>query len=116
MLVDVSVPEIVQDSLTYETEAALPAGSRVIVEVHNSLYAGIVLGVSLRKVFDLKPIVGVIDDCMKVDPDLWDLVKWSSHVCLCGMSASLRATLPRNFWMGEELEAPPKISKYDWPG
>ena len=112
MLVDVSVPEMVLDSLTYETETALPPGVRVIVEVQKSLHVGIVLGESEREVPDLKPIAGVIDDCMKIDPDLWDLAKWSSRVCMCGMSASVRAVLPRNFWLGEKLEAPPQNANH----
>ncbi|MBQ7154469.1 MAG: hypothetical protein IJR85_02800 [Synergistaceae bacterium] len=108
MLVDVAVPEMALDDLTYSTGAEIPEGVRVIVEVQKSLHAGIVLGPSEREVGDEKPIAGVIDERMMIDPDLWDLARWSANVCMCGISVSLRAVLPRKFWMGEKLEAPPE--------
>ena len=111
MLIDVAVPEMAVDVLTYEAEADLPEGSRVIVEVQNSLHAGLVLARSERETVSTKPIAGVIDARMMFDPDLWDLAVWCGEVSLRGINTALRYVLPRSLWMGEKLDAPPDLDE-----
>ncbi len=111
MLVDVSVPEVGIDSLTYESDTELRAGTRVIVEVVRTKYTGFVLGQSKAKLppnVTVKPIEGVIDDSMVISPDVWDLAVWSSRVIMCGMSKALKAALPSAFYTGEKVNPPPE--------
>ena len=44
-----------------------------------------------------------------IDPDIWDMALWAGKVSMCGVSAALRAILPRPVIEGEELKAPPLI-------
>ena len=111
MLVDVSVPEVGIDSLTYEADTELQAGTRVIVEVVRTKYTGFVLGQSEAKLplhVKVKPIEGVIDDVPIIGADIWDLAVWSSRVSMCGMSTALRAAFPSAFYTGEKVNPPPE--------
>ncbi|MBQ6418987.1 MAG: hypothetical protein IJJ91_09970, partial [Synergistaceae bacterium] len=111
MLVDVSVPEVGIDSLTYEADTELQAGTRVIVEVVRKKYTGFVLGQSEAKLplhVKVKPIEGVIDDVPIIGADIWDLAVWSSRVSMCGMSTALRAAFPSAFYTGEKVNPPPE--------
>ena len=79
MLVDISVPELGIDSLTYEADTELQAGTRVIVEVVRTKHTGFVLGQSKAKLpphVKVKHIEGVIDDSHVISPDVWDLAVW----------------------------------------
>ncbi|MBQ7544840.1 MAG: hypothetical protein IJT02_07855 [Synergistaceae bacterium] len=113
MLIDVAVPEMALPPLTYSTDTDIPEGARVIVEVQRSLHAGFVLGETQRDVGDaeIKPVAGIIDDRLMTDPDIWDLAKWAGKVCLCGMNTALRFLLPKIFWTGERVEAPPYLAE-----
>ena len=76
MLVDVAVPEIGMDALTYEAGTELQAGTRVIVEVVRTRHAGFVLGETRKGLphgVKAKTVEGVIDDEPVVDADIWDL-------------------------------------------
>lgn len=112
MLVDVSVPELSIDSLTYETDSELEPGSRVIVDVRRTKHAGFILGESHSKLpanVKAKHIEGVIDDKRVIDSDIWELVTWAGKITMCGMSKALRASLPLQVLTGENLLPPPKV-------
>lgn len=111
MLVDISVPEIGIDALTYESGTELQAGMRVIVEVVRTKRAGFVLGESLRELpagVEAKTVEGVIDDKPIVGCDIWDLAMWSERVSMCGMSNALKAAFPLPFYTGEKVNPPPE--------
>ena len=111
MLVDVSIPKIGIDSLTYETDTRLETGVRVIVEVLRTKYAGFVLGESRKNLppgVKAKPVEGVIDERRIVDRDIWELAMWAGKITMCGMSKALRASLPVQLLTGEKLLPPPK--------
>lgn len=112
MLVDVSIPQIGIDSLTYETDSELEAGARVIVEVVRTKYAGFVLGESRKNLprgVKAKPVAGVIDEQRVIDRDIWELAEWAGKITMCGMSKALRASLPLQILTGEKLLPPPNV-------
>ena len=111
MLVDVSVPEVGIDSLTYDADTELQAGTRVIVEIVRTKHAGFVLGQTKAKLppnVKVKPIEGVIDDSLVIGADIWDLAMWSARVSMCGTSTALKAALPSPFYTGEKVNPPPE--------
>ena len=111
MLVDVAVPEIGIDALTYETDSDIDAGARVIVDVRKTKYAGFILGESLKKLprgVKAKPVEGIIDSVMSVDRDIWDLSRWAANVSMSGMSSALKAAFPAQILTGEKLDPPPE--------
>ena len=112
-LIEAVIPEMSLKPLTYLSEKNLIPGTRIIVEVQKKLHAGIVLGLMKKKMlsrkFEIKSVQGIIDDKLMFDYDLWDLALWSSKVCMCGINNALRAVFPKNFYMGEKLEPPPKL-------
>lgn len=115
MLIDIAVPEMNIDVLTYRSDTQISSGSRVIVEVQKHFHTGFVIGTSQKELSQsiaVKPIAGIIDDSLMTDPDLWDLAVWSGKVCMCGVNNALRAILPKNFYTGEKCKAPPNIA-YD---
>ena len=110
MLVDVAVPEIGIDTLTYESGTDLQEGLRVIVEVVRTKHTGFVLGPAQRKLprrVAAKKVEGVIDDSPVVPPDIWDLAMWSARVSMCGAAKALNAALPVQVCTGEKLIPPP---------
>ena len=111
LLVDVSIPELAIDSLTYESDTALEAGTRVIVEVVSAKYTGFVLGAA-RKTLPphvvVKTVEGVIDDGRAVDSDIWDMAVWAGKVSMSGTAQALRASLPVQILTGEKLIHPPE--------
>ncbi len=112
MLVDVSIPQIGIDSLTYETDSELEAGARVIVEVVRTKYAGFVLGESRKNLprgVKAKPVAGVIDEQRVIDRDIWEIAEWAGKITMCGMSKALRASLPLQILTGEKLLPPPNV-------
>lgn len=112
MLVDVSIPQIGIDSLTYETDSELEAGARVIVEVVRTKYAGFVLGESRKNLprgVKAKTVAGVIDEQRVIDRDIWELAEWAGKITMCGMSKALRASLPVQILTGEKLLPPPNV-------
>lgn len=113
MLVDVSVPEIGIDALTYEIGADIQTGARVIVDVRGTRYAGFVLGETqkgLPRGVKAKDIEGVIDDKTVIPADVWDLAVWSARVSMCGISTALKAALPSPVYRGENLTPPPEYA------
>ena len=109
-LVDVAVPEMAVGVLTYSTDAHISTGARVIVEVQKHLHTGFVLGHSEKELdssVEIKPVKGIIDESPVTDPDIWDLAVWAGKVCMCGVNTALRTVLPRSYYMGGKLEAPP---------
>lgn len=114
MLIDVAVPEIGIDVLTYESGTELQAGTRVIVEVVRTKRAGFVLGETRKELpagVEAKAVKGVIDDEPIADRDIWDLAMWSEWVSMCGMSNALKAAFPLPFYTGEKVSPPPKYSR-----
>ena len=112
MLVDISIPELGINSLTYETDSELDEGARVIVEVATAKHTGFVIGESRKKLpsfIKIKPVEGVIDDKRVIDSDIWRLAKWAGKMTMCGMSKALRASLPQQILTGEKLMPPPGI-------
>lgn len=114
MLFDVVVPEVsALGVLVYKAhDNSLKPGQRVIVRVGKTLHVGFVLGLSEQKLsFDveIKPIEGIIDTKCVLDQDLWDMAIWAGRVAMCGVSAALRAILPRQIIEGEKIKAPPDI-------
>ena len=112
MLVDVSVPEIGMDSLTYRTDRELRAGLRVIVEVKSTKYTGFIVGQTAKKLpvsIEIKPVEGVIDEEPVVDVDIWDLAVWAANVSMCGMSSALKAALPQSVYTGEKISPSPFV-------
>lgn len=110
MLADVSIPQLGIDSLTYETDIQLEEGTRVIVEVVKTKYAGFFIGESRKNLppnVKAKPIDGVIDDGRVIDSDIWELSEWAGRIAMCGMSKALRASLPIQILTGEKLLPPP---------
>lgn len=111
MLVDVSVPEIGIDALTYEAGSELHEGARVIVEVGRRKYAGFVLGEARKSLppgISAKNVEGVIDDWPVVPRDIWDLAMWSARVSMCGYASALKAALPLPVITGGKLIPPPE--------
>ena len=109
---DVVIPEMAIAPLTYESPVSIPEGVRVIVEVGKTLHVGFVLGRSVREVpagVKLKPIAGVIDGACVIGDDVFDLAKWAARVCMCGVGAVLKNILPRDIYIGEKSDPPPKI-------
>lgn len=115
-LVEVAVPEMPLDVLTYRTDSEPTTGARVIVEVQKHLHTGFVIGPAQKDLppeIDIKPIAGIIDDSLMTDPDIWDLVAWAGKVCMCGVNTALRAVFPKNFYTGEKLEHPPEFLRHE---
>lgn len=111
MLVDVSIPQIGIDSLTYEADSELEEGARVIVDVRRTKYAGFILGESRANLppnVKAKPVEGVIDERRIIDRDIWELAKWAGKITMSGMSKALRASLPVQILTGEKLLPPPE--------
>ena len=111
MLVDVSIPELSIDALTYESQATVDAGARVIVDVRGTMFTGFVLGESnsrLPRNVKAKPVEGVIDDSRVIDADIWELSLWAGKVSMSGTAKSLRASLPFPVLTGEKLLPPPE--------
>ncbi len=111
MLVDVSIPQIGIDSLTYETDSELEEGTRVIVDVRRTKYAGFILGESRANLppnVKAKPVEGVIDERRIIDRDIWELATWAGKITMSGMSKALRASLPVHVLTGEKLLPPPE--------
>ena len=109
MLIDVAVPEMSLNSLTYESSINLQEGSRVIVEVVGSLHTGFVIGRSEKKLSSdiiIKPVEGIIDNECLIDPDIWNMSLWAAKVCMCGTAEALKAFIPRPFYMGEVINSP----------
>ena len=114
-LVDVAVPEMALDVLTYRTDSELTPGARVIVEVQKHLHTGFVIGQTHKELppdVEVKPIEGIIDDSFMTDPDIWDLAVWAGKVCMCGVNTALRTILPKNFYTGEKVEPPPEFLRH----
>ena len=114
-LVDVAVPEMAVDVLTYRTDSELHTGARVIVEVQKHRHTGFVIGSAQKELppeIEIKPVAGIIDDSLMTDPDIWDLAVWAGKVCMCGVNTALRAVLPKNFYTGEKVEAPPEFQRH----
>ena len=114
-LVEVAVPEMALDVLTYRTDSELCPGARVIVEVQRHLHTGFVIGPARNELppdVEIKPIAGVIDDSLMTDADIWDLAVWSGKVCMCGVNIALRTILPKSFYTGEKVEPPPEIQRH----
>ena len=110
MLVDVAVPEIGINALTYESDVEISEGSRVIVDVKGTKYTGFVLGAAKKKLprnVHAKPVEGIIDAGMYVDADIWNLALWSAKVSMCGNSTALKAAFPAPVYTGEKLMPPP---------
>ena len=110
MLVDVAVPEIGINALTYESDTGIDTGARVIIDVRGTKYAGFILGESVKGLprgVKAKPVEGVIDYEPVVDRDVWDLSLWSAKVSMCGVSSALKAALPVQLLTGEKLQPPP---------
>lgn len=111
MLVDVAVPEMSLNSLTYDCPVNIRPGVRVIVEVGRSLHAGFVLGQSEKDLppsVKVKAVEGVIDDVPVIPPDIWELSLWAGRVCMCGNGAAMKALIPRPVYMGEKVNPPPE--------
>lgn len=109
-LVKVAVPEMAVEPLTYSTDVDIHVGARVIVNIQGHLHAGFMLGEADEAPgSDIKPLDGVIDDEPVIDADIWDVITWGSKVCMCGINRALRAVLPKNFYMGDRIEAPPHV-------
>ena len=111
-LVDVAVPEMAAGVLTYSIDEMLPAGARVIVEIQKHLHTGFVIGRTEKELapdVEVKPVAGIIDERLMTDPDIWDLAVWAGRVCMCGVNTALRAILPKNYYMGEKISAPPEL-------
>ena len=111
MLVDVSVPELGIDTLTYETATRLNEGARVIVEVVSTKHTGFVLGKAqkaLPRGVKAKPVEGVFDGGRTVDADIWNLAMWAGKVSMSGPSKALRAAFPIQILTGENLLLPPR--------
>ena len=113
-LVDVAVPEMAVDVLTYSSDSQLNAGARVIVEIQKHLHTGFVIGETQRELdadVEVKPIAGIIDDSFMSDSDIWDLAVWAGRVCMCGVNTALRSVLPKDFYMGGRVEAAPAFER-----
>lgn len=111
MLVDVAVPEIGIDCLTYESTTALDEGARVIIDVRGTRFAGFILGESRKKLprgVKAKPVEGVIDARRVVDRDIWDLAMWAGKVSMCGTSTAVKAAFPAPVYTGEKVSPSPK--------
>ena len=111
MLVDVIIPELSIDALTYESETEIEPGVRVIVDVRGTRFAGFILGESQGKLprnVKAKPVEGIIDDGRIIDSDIWDLSLWAGKVSMSGAAKSLRASLPFQVLTGEKLMRPPE--------
>ena len=111
MLVDVSVPELSIDSLSYESSVELAEGVRVIVEVGTKKYTGFVLGrsaMSLPENVKIKSVEGVIDERPAIPADVWDLALWSGRISMSGTASALRAALPVQFYTGEKVFSSPE--------
>ena len=111
MLVNVAVPEMALNSLTYYSDVDIVAGTRVIVEVGRSLHAGFILGHMEQqppKGITIKPIAGVIDESPVIDRDIWEMSLWAGRVCMCGAGVALKALIPKSFYMGEKFIPPPE--------
>ncbi len=115
-LVEVAVPEMALDVLTYRADTELCVGARVIVEVQKHMHTGFVIGSAKKELppeIEIKPIAGIIDDSLMTDRDIWDLAVWAGRVCMCGVNTALRAVLPKNFYTGEKVEPPPKFAGHE---
>ena len=109
-LLEVAVPEMAIDTLTYSAEKPINEGARVIVEVQTHLHTGFVIGLADEDTDrEIKPLAAIMDDELMTDADIWDLAKWGGKVCMCGINTALRAILPKNFYTGEKVEAPPDV-------
>ncbi|MBR0257251.1 MAG: hypothetical protein IJQ58_05890 [Synergistaceae bacterium] len=111
MLVEVAVPEMALNSLTYDSNTDIAAGTRVIVEVGRKLHAGFVWGRSKHELppeITIKPIAGVIDESPVIDRDIWEMALWAGKVCMCGAGTALKALIPKSFYMGEKFIPPPE--------
>ena len=110
-LLEVAVPEMAIDTLTYSSETPINEGARVIVEVQKHLHTGFVVGLADEGTHneEIKPVAAIMDDELMTDADIWDLAKWGGKVCMCGVNTALRAILPKEFYTGEKVEAPPDV-------
>lgn len=114
-LVDVAVPEMALDVLTYRTDSELCPGARVIVEVQKHRHTGFVIGQTQKELppdVEVKPVIGIMDDSLMTDSDIWDLAVWAGKVCMCGVNIALRTILPKNFYTGEKVEPPPEFLRH----
>lgn len=102
---EVCIPEMSLNNLTYSSPVNITPGTRVIVDVRKSLHVGFVLGESVSD-FDgkIKPVEGIIDyDEPFVPPDILDLAIWSGKVSMCGAGAVLKSILPHQVIGNEEF-------------
>ena len=112
MLVEVALPEISMDSLTYESSIDLKEGVRVIIEVGRTKRTGFILGESKKEIplnVKIKPVEGIIDEVPVIDADVWDLALWSARVSMCGNASALKAALPVQVYTGSKVNPPPEI-------
>lgn len=114
-LIDVAIPSMHLNSLTYSYTHELPEGARVYVPIRDKLCAGFVVGAHQGEFpgnIKLKSIVRIIDTQRVVDADIWDMALWAGRVCLCGTAAALKAILPKSFQDGEGVQ-PSIITEYN---
>ena len=113
---DVAIPEMAVKPLIYKSEAEIPTGLRVFVEVGKSLHTGFILGKSkqiLPPEIKIKNIKAIIDDAPVITPDLWDMALYADYISLCGAGSALRVILPRSIIMGDKITGTPKFFNYD---
>ena len=112
MLINVAVPEMHLSSLTYECQANISEGVRVIVPVQNHLHAGFVTGkTEARPDVEIKNIAGVIDNRCIIPRDIWNMAMYAGKVCFCGAGTALKTMLPKAITDGQKIEPPPDIMR-----
>ena len=94
-----AVPVPALDLLTYtvpETYAVPATGARVIVPLGRRTLTGVVIGEASRPegAFELRDIVGVLDDAAFIPADVLQLTEWVADYYVSGRGATLAAAMP----------------------
>ena len=108
-LVDVIIPSIWWNALTYSYDFVPERGARVIVPlgITNHPRIGFVVGEHRGKVDSnlvIKRIKEVIDAKNLIDDDLLKIAEWCGREALCGTGLALKSVLPYQFLHGYDIK------------
>ncbi|MBP8673184.1 MAG: prephenate dehydrogenase, partial [Synergistales bacterium] len=106
LFVDVALPGLWWNDLTYCTERPIDPGCRVVVPLRKTERVGFVVSMADHPPQgEARKIEAVLDSAPPLGLELWELAKWASTSYLCSLGRVLKLMSPAALMKGEPVSA-----------
>lgn len=106
LFVDVALPGLWWNDLTYCTERPIDPGCRVVVPLRKTERVGFVVSMADHPPQgEARKIEAVLDSAPPLGLELWELAKWASTSYLCSLGRVLKLMSPAALMRGEPVSA-----------